>query len=211
MLPSTPFDVREPFIVEVQSRGLLKAKLKYPSDDFWKKRRDQLRIVQVEQKGATKFLPIRMEDFDFMEFGKIRVAEDGFNDQFDAFEASAAIVALGKAKKIELETLPDNQYAVTLEVYGTENKGEANEHARQVVIILQEPRRRQVVEYQEAISDVTRHDRGRRQVLKISLEPSIRLFKELFVEARGYADGSPIPACHQDEAIGELIDYQTPE
>ncbi len=80
---------------------------------------------------------------------------------------------------------------------------------REIEFTMRNPRRRQIVEYGRAAVNFTSTSKGGET--KLSLEPSGRLFDELFVKATGYADGSSVPIIHKDVVVVEVIRLQNPE
>jgi hypothetical protein len=201
------FDTNQPCTVAIKSGGWRRAKMKFPSDDEQVKRMAALKITRRDldkEKSTLDTTPQERYDAElFVRLTKDYAAEN--TDDFDEYEASQAIdILLFNEVVGETEELPDG-VKVTLGVFGKDEEGEGDR--RKVSFLFKHPRRKHMVEHQRAAITVINTRRGAKtgSEIRISIEPSMKAFRELIISTEGYAEGTTPPATHQDAAIVELF------
>jgi galactokinase len=192
------FDTAKPFNVEIQSGGIRKCSLKYPSDAQWIERTKSQRIIQTDLgRGKSRNSTTPIERFDEELFKKLLTEQPV--DEFDEYEASLAIDRLAKCEIIDAEDIGNNEVKISAEVFG----------GAIIHVVFKHPRRRLVAEYSDAVAKKTHNRTGAE--IRVFLEPADPFFKAVFVSAGGYAEGSAIPIVHKDTLVTELARIQNPE
>ena len=192
------FDAREPFIVEILSGTTRTCTVRYPSDKEWIERQNKLRIVRRDLgRGKSQTDRIRTEQIDEPLFRKILTSDA---PDFDEYEAAMVIEVLMRAD---------------VDLAGVEKLGETTKIPmtvfgnREVLFEFRNPRRRAIVEYNNAVVSVVNEKRG--QEVRVFMGPSAELFDAHLIAAEGYAPGSPIPIVHKDAAVYQLTQLLSPE
>lgn len=192
------FDAREPFIVDIVSGGKRTCTVRYPTDKEWIERQNKLRIVRRDLgRGKSQTDRVRTELIDDALFRAI--VKDTSAD-FDEYEAALVIETLMRAD-VDLAGVEKlgEETKIGMEVFG----------GRQVEFRFRNPRRRAIVEYNNAVVSVENNKRG--QEVRVFMAPSAELFDAHLIEATGYAVGSAIPIVHKDAAIYQLTQLLSPE
>jgi hypothetical protein len=193
------FNTLEPFVVEINSGGVRKAKLRYPTDEEWIKRTDAFAIIRraTGKSGATESDILPLEEFDAKLLGDLQKPYLSENtDEFDEYEASMVLERLDRADVGEVED-SGGLITVPMTVFGD----------AEVKFVFNQPRRRHAVEHHRASSKLTHMVKRGKQTeeYRISMKPSLKVFAELKSSVEGYAEGSAIPANHIDKAVRAMF------
>jgi hypothetical protein len=192
------FDARQPFEITIVSGGRRHCRVKFPTDGQWNARAAKQKINRTDLgrgKSQSKLTPL--EHFDSVLFKEILLESP--SDEFDEYEASLVIDRLRKAEVSAREAVGDDKVRVEMIVFGDV----------MVEVLLKQPRRRLVVEYGRAAVNVVNHEKGAET--SVSLDASGTLFDQIFISAKGYAEGSSIPLCHKDVVAMAIINSSDPE
>jgi hypothetical protein len=207
------FNTNDPFVVEIKSGGLRRAVVRYPTDAEIIARAEELKYIRKQKGDESRPDLTNTENFDGKLFPKMREAfKDRNTDEFDEYEANAAIDLLLATKMIDSKDNGDTA-VIELEVFGSAEAVEGEDLEKpdlkrnRVKFTLRTPRRKDLVDHANAKYTVSSKPRGREMetTTVISVAPSVKLFDKLFVESEGYGEGSRIPANHKDAAIVELV------
>lgn len=187
------FSTNEPFVIRLLSGGEKIAKVRFPTDQEWIDNTSRKRSIRRKGgRGGLAWEDLgdhRKLDLDLL--GAIAI--EGA-DNFDEYEAEAAIVRLARADVVDVERDGDN-FHVQMEVYGKSL----------VTHTLRMPSERQKAEHEKSTADIKRTPKG--EVLEFSLQGSVELWAVLHLDTDGYAEGSQIPVIHKSNAIGAVIQH----
>lgn len=182
------FDVKRELSVPIQSGGIKRCVVRYPTDaELCKRVRDQRTVVHDLGRGKTKMETPNEDAVDFALFRQIRVDKDG--PEFDEAEACAVIKKIERCDVIESERVGE-QFRITLKVPKAET-------AHVVRVPLQSEKK----EYGRGA--MTRTGGRRADEIRMSLEPAGVLYDKVAISAEGYINGVPIN--HKVAVISELL------
>lgn len=182
------FNNRAEFDVPVLSGGIIRAVLRFPTDDQWIERQRSIRVVERrhQKRKAEGALQASAVLFD-----AIAVDPEAVKD-WDGEEKSAAIDFLEKCQVTGVERDGD-AFVFTIAVAGGE-----------VTHTLAIPRMKAMRKYGNNYSD-TDDSNPNAIVTRRALEPARELWLSVKQAVSGYAEGSEVPICHMDAVIGELL------
>lgn len=184
------FDVKREMAVPIQSGGVKRCVVRYPTDaELCKRVRDQRTVVHELGRGKTRMETPNADAVDFALFRQIRVDKDG--PEFDEAEGCAVISKIERCEVIDSERIGE-QFRITLRVPKAE-----------VVHVLRGPLQSEKKEYGRGA--MSRTGSRRSEEIRIALEPAGVLYDKLFVSTEGYVNGAPIN--HKAVVISEIL-YQ---
>lgn len=186
---TSTFDTSKSIRVSIESGGQKKtALLTFGDDAFWFERNRKTPTTR-RNLGRNKSItdPAAIENVDLELFNKIRVDHDG--DEFDAFEASAAISKLERNEVTNIARSGEG-YDISMTALGCE-----------LTHVLKVPTQKDVIEFGRHSVRVI--DARKTQDIRIYLEPAVELYDRLKVRTVGYTGG--IPVIHKAAVVSELI------
>lgn len=184
------FDRGKQFQVRIKSGGTKTAILSWPTDEQWCERTRKQRIVRRMMGGAMSEpeWPDR-EKVNAELFAAVRI--DG--DPHDEYEAVLSLERLERADLVSVDDIGGDVFEIIVAVHG----GVETTHRLRI------PTARESARYES--KRVSRMDKGRESITRVSLEPVGELYDACVKSFTGYAEGQQPPIVHKVKAVFALL------
>lgn len=182
------FNSRAEYEVPVISGGIIRAVLRFPTDQQWADRQRAIRSVQRDGKEEV----LGETEASSKLFDALHVSG---GEAWEPEEKSAAIDHLEKCTVVS-SNLDGSTVTIVLAVPGA-----------QVTHVLNIPKMSAMRKYGQTLYQTDFKREGRSSVANTRrlLEPGAELWSACLVAVAGYADGSAVPIVHKDVAAYELV------